>query len=317
MKLTRELKTGIITLGGIVLFIMGFSYLKASSLFDNEITLHAVYDDIAGLQTGTSVSMKGTNIGKVNGIKFINGNRQVLVSFSISNKVEFSKNSVAELFGSSPLGGMALSVEQVYDDAPMAKENDTLPTRKKAGLVERLDPLQKNIDGAINNVGSMFANVNSLLSEDKKMELKDGITKFSQLMVSLNQSATRLNAMLANNQTKLDSSIENINEITSNFAAVSKTLKDSNLSETIQNFGTSVENLNILLAKIERGEGSLGKLANDEELYNNLTNASRELDLLLQDFRLNPKRYVNVSVFGKKQKDYTLPENDPAEQQNQ
>ena len=86
------------------------------------------------------------------------------------------------------------------------------------------------------------------------------------------------------------------------------------LRETVSNFKTTVERLNGVLTKIEQGEGSLGKLAHDDELYNNLTEASRELDLLLQDFRLNPKRYVNVSVFGKKQKEYELPEDDPAAQ---
>ena len=115
---------------------------------------------------------------------------------------------------------------------------------------------------------------------------------------------------------QLDSSLKNVNHITSNFSKLSDSLVNSDLGGTLTEFQTTVSKLNDILAKIERGEGSLGKLHQDDALYNNLADASKELDLLLQDFRLNPKRYVNVSVFGKKQKEYTLPENDPAEQQD-
>ena len=113
---------------------------------------------------------------------------------------------------------------------------------------------------------------------------------------------------------QLDSSLKNVSHITSNFSKLSDSLVNSDLGTTLAEFQGTVSKLNGILAKIEEGEGSLGKLHKDDALYDNLAAASRELDLLLQDFRLNPKRYVNVSVFGKKQKEYTLPENDPAEQ---
>ena len=113
----------------------------------------------------------------------------------------------------------------------------------------------------------------------------------------------------------MDNSLKNVDNITNNFSKLSDSLANAGLAETVTDFQTTVTRLNGLLGKIEKGEGSLGKLANDEKLYNNLADASRELDLLLQDFRLNPKRYVNVSVFGKKQKDYELPEDDPANKQ--
>jgi phospholipid/cholesterol/gamma-HCH transport system substrate-binding protein len=122
--------------------------------------------------------------------------------------------------------------------------------------------------------------------------------------------------LLENNKTQLDSSLKNVNHITSNFSKLSDSLVNADLGKTLAEFQGTVSKLNGILAKIEEGEGSLGKLHKDDALYNNLAEASRELDLLLQDFRLNPKRYVNVSVFGKKQKEYTLPADDPAEQEN-
>ena len=124
-----------------------------------------------------------------------------------------------------------------------------------------------------------------------------------------------MNDLLENNKQQLDNSIKNVNNMTENFSKLSDSLAGAGLASTMKNLQTTVTSLNSILKKVESGEGSLGKLTKDEELYTNLANASRELDLLLQDFRLNPKRYVNVSVFGKKQKDYTLPENDPADNQ--
>jgi phospholipid/cholesterol/gamma-HCH transport system substrate-binding protein len=118
---------------------------------------------------------------------------------------------------------------------------------------------------------------------------------------------------LKNNQGKLDSSLTNFNELSSNFAKLSDSLNNAGLGRTLTSLESTVSNLDKILGQIEKGDGSLGKLLKDEQLYNNLNNASKELDLLLQDFRLNPKRYVNVSVFGKKQKEYAHPENDPAE----
>jgi len=119
------------------------------------------------------------------------------------------------------------------------------------------------------------------------------------------------------NKSHIDSSLTNIHAITSNFAKLSDTLAAANLGTTIKNLEATMGNLNALLAKVEKGEGSLGKLMKNEELYNNMADASRELDLLLQDFRLNPKRYVNVSVFGKKQIEYTVPADDPAQTKQQ
>ncbi|NNM19205.1 MAG: MCE family protein, partial [Croceitalea sp.] len=158
----------------------------------------------------------------------------------------------------------------------------------------------------------LLMNVNDILDDRTKRDLQQSIAGLNQLVNSFQISANALNEVLVLNKDQLDSSIQNINAITTDFAKVSKTLSESDMAGTINSLKETITNLNAVLQKIEKGEGSLGKMANNDELYDNLSNASRELNLLLQDFRLNPKRYVNVSVFGKKQKEYELPENDPA-----
>ena len=322
MKLTREAKTGIIIVAGIVAFIFGLSYLKSSPLFDNSKTFYAVYNNVGGLQPGTQVSINGYNVGNVTSINFKDSSGKLLVTLSVNNEFEFSQNSVAELFDTGIIGGKGVQIIPVFDQAPNAKSGDTLQSKIKPGITElvqqKLTPLQLKVEGAVSNADSLLMNVNQILDDPTKRELKETIVSLNQLVQAFKGSADKLDVLLENNKEQLDNSLKNVDNITENFSKLSDSLANAGLAETVSNFKTTVDKLNAVLGKIESGEGTLGKLAHDDKLYNNLAEASRELDLLLQDFRLNPKRYVNVSVFGKKQKDYTLPEDDPAEEnQNQ
>lgn len=309
-------------IAGIVAFIFGLSYLKSSPLFENNKTFYAVYDNVGGLQPGTQVSINGYGVGNVIGINFKDNSGKLLVTFSVSNEFEFSQNSVAELFDTGIIGGKGIQIIPVFDDSPRAQSGDTLQSKIKPGITElvqqKLTPLQLKVEGAVSHADSLLMNVNDILDDPTRRELKQTIVSLNELIRSFKGSADNLNVLLENNKAQLDNSLKNVDNITSNFSKLSDSLASVDLAGTLTNFQTTVDKLNGILGKIEKGEGSLGKLHQDDALYNNLAEASRELDLLLQDFRLNPKRYVNVSVFGKKQKEYELPEDDPAEQkQNQ
>ncbi len=317
MKLSREIKTGIIVIGGILLFVLGFSYLKSTPLFDDNITLYAVYDNVGGLQPGTPVSINGYNVGTVNDIRFKDNSGKLLVTFSVKSDFGFSKNSPVELYDTGIIGGKGLQINPVFDGAPMATKYDTLATETRPGLTElaqqKLTPLFKKFESAVTDADSLLMNVNDVLDNRARADLRDAIHGLSGLVSSLQSSAEVLNKLLKNNEGKLDSSLTNFQELTHNFSKLSDSLNNAGLGRTLANLESTVASLNRVMSKIDQGDGTLGKLMNNEELYNNLSNASRELDLLLQDFRLNPKRYVNVSVFGKKQKEYAIPEDDPAE----
>lgn len=317
MRLSPEVKTAIIVLVGILAVIMGYSYLKSNSIFDNNKTLHAVYDHVGGIQTGTQVTVNGVVIGNVVGIKIKNSKFQSVVSFTVDKQYEFSKNSSAEIYDTGIIGGKGIQILPIFDNAPMAKSGDTLPSRMKLGITalvqEKLTPLQLKVEGAVSNADSLLMNFNTILDDPTKRELQQAIAGLNSLTQSFQSTANAMNSLLNDNKNELDNSIKNIKNVTENFSKLSDSLANAGLASTVGNLQTTVKSLNAVLKKVSAGEGSLGKLAKDEELYTNLSNASKELDLLLQDFRLNPKRYVNVSVFGKKQKEYTLPDNDPAE----
>lgn len=318
MKLSREFKTGIIVVGGILLFILGFSYLKSTPLFDNSKTFYAVYKHVGGLQTGTQVTINGFNVGKVNNIRFKDASGNLLVTFSVNNSFSFSKNSTAELYDTGIIGGKGIQIKPIFDGSPTAQSGDTLTTSTRPGLTDlvqqKLTPLQQKIEGAFTHADTLLMNVNEVLDDKTKKDLRESIAGLNKLMKSLESSAEVLNKLLKNNQGKLDSSLTNFNELSSNFAKLSDSLNNAGLGRTLTSLESTVSNLDKILSQIEQGDGTMGKLLKDEELYDNLSSTTRELNLLLKDFRLNPKRYVNVSVFGKKQKEYALPENDPAEQ---
>ncbi|MGB5509238.1 MlaD family protein [Robiginitalea sp.] len=316
MRFSRELKTGIIVIGGILLFIMGFSYLKSTPIFDNSKVFYAVYDHVGGLQAGTQVTINGFSVGKVNDIKFKDSSGSLMVTFTVSNDFNFSKNSVAELYDTGIIGGKGIQIIPVFDQGAAAQSGDTLPTRIRPGITElvqqKLTPLQNKVEDAVSNADSVLINFNRVLDADTQQNLRESVQGLNQLISSLQGTTNNLNTFLKNNQGQLDSAIGNIHDITVNFSKISDSLSNAGLSQTVRTMEATLANLDLLLQRMEQGEGTMGKLLKDEELYENLANASKELDLLLQDFRLNPKRYVNVSVFGKKQKEYEVPENDPA-----
>jgi len=317
LKISREIKTGIIVICGILLFILGFSYLKSTSVFDNNKTLYAIYDHVGGLQVGTPVTINGLTVGKVKDIRFKDTKGNLLVTFSVENSFVFSKNSKAELYDTGILGGKGIEIKPIFDGAAPAKSRDTLKTNTKSGLTDivqqQLGPLKMKIEGAVSNADSLLMNFNEILDNKAKTDLRETISNLNLVMHSFKGSAIALNTLLDGNKESLSGSIKNINSITDNFSKLSDSISNAGLGNTLKKLESTVGSLDALLTRMEKGEGSLGKLMNDEKLYANLTDASKELDLLLQDFRLNPKRYVNVSVFGKKQKAYDLPENDPAE----
>jgi len=294
---------------------MGFSYLKSTPIFDNSKTFFAVYPNVGGLQSGTTVSINGFSVGKVNDIRFLDEKGNLLVTFTVGNDFKFSKNSTVELYDTGIIGGKGLQIKPIFDGAP-AQSGDTLKTETRPGITDlaqqKLNPLVRKVESAISGADSVLVNVNSVLDENTKKELKEVIGGLNTLINSLNGSAATLNTVLAGNEEKLNTSFENFEKLTANFAKLSDSLNSAGLGRTLESLESTMASLDQVTSKIENGDGSLGLLMNDKELYTNLNNASRELDLLLQDFRLNPKRYVNVSVFGKKQKEYELPEDDPA-----
>lgn len=308
MKLTRELKTGIIVVGGIVLFILGFTFLKATNIFSSSRTFYAVYDEVNGLTPGTTVTINGLKVGTIQDIRFINTQGNLLVSFSIDNDFQFSKNSIAEIYDTGIIAGKGLRVVPVYDQSGLSKDGDTLPGSIDPGLTElvnqKLAPLQKSLDAILKNADSVMVGVDAILDPKSRQHIKNTLENLDGVTRNFNEAGQTLNTLLTSNKGKLDRTLTNVDQLSENLANLSDTLVNADLGVAVNGLKNSMIKLNEVMGKIEQGEGSIGKLMNDDELYTNLSDASLELELLLEDMRLNPKRYVHFSLFGKKAKPY-------------
>lgn len=308
MKLSKEFKAAILVLTALVLFVWGFNYLKGKNIFNFSTVYYVVYDDIQGLMTGTPVSINGFIVGKVSDIEFQGKSAKLLVTITMDKQIDISKNSIAQIYESSLIGGKAVAIKPVADDAPLAKSGGFLKGEIKPSfsdvLDERLSPLQDKIESLVINTDSVMNKFNNVFNAETQKNLQASVVKFNSTLGNLESITASLDKFLKTNEGQLGTSVQNIDTLTANLAKVSKTLSEAGLGETVADMQKSIQNLNELLQGINKGEGSLGKLAKDEALYQNLEKTSKQMELLLQDFRLNPKRYVHFSIFGKKAKTY-------------
>lgn len=254
MKFSRELKTGIIVIGGLLLFILGFSFLKSTPIFDNSKVFYAVYSHVGGLQPGTQVSINGFSVGSVSSIEFKGQSGQLLVTFTVDSDFEFSRNSTAELYDTGIIGGKGIQIKPVFDGAPVAQSGDTLMTDTKPGLTElvqqKLTPLQLKVEGAVSNADSLLMNFNDVLDEATKQHLRQSIRSLNSVVANFEESSATLNQLLEKNKDQLDSSITNINTLTGNFARISDSLAQADLATTVKNLDETVTGLNLSLIHI-------------------------------------------------------------------
>mgnify|MGYP001132347236 FL=1 len=299
MKLSREIKTAILVISGIVLFIFLFNYLKGNNFLDSSRTFFVVYDNVEGMASSTPVTINGLTVGKVQDINFSKDRSgRITVKLLIDSDFEFSKNSIAELYEAGLLGGKAIAIIPAFDNAENAKKGDYLEGTVKAGLTElvnqRLTPLQEKIETMIVSADSLLVNINSVFDVQTKANLKKSIAELAITIESFKNTSVAINSLITDNQETLNNALSNIDTITSNLSKITDSVANTNLGETINSLQLTINNFDKILASIEKGEGSIGKLLNDDELYNNLKGASKEMEELLRDIKLHPKRYFRI-----------------------
>lgn len=299
MKITKEVKTGILAVLGIVLFIFGFNYLKGKNLLESSRTFYAEYDNVEGLMISTPVTINGLSVGKVTSIGFKkDGSGKLDVELVVDSDFEFSKNSRAELYETGLIGGKAIAIVPAFDGAPTAKDGDNLQGGIKAGLSElvnqRLTPLQEKIEKMMVSADVLLNNLNEVFDDKTKTNFKSSISGLNQLIYEFNKTSKSLNILVTNDDSKLNRSLYNFENVTSNLSKVSDSIADTNIGETISNLESTLKNLDAILADLEKGDGSMGKLLKDDALYSNMKGASKELEELLRDIKLHPKRYFRI-----------------------
>jgi len=304
MKISNEIKTAILVLSGILMFIVGFSYLKSNNIFSSDRTFFAIYDDIEGVSVGTPVTVSGLNVGSIQDISFYQNTMDILVKFRVENKVKFSKNSVAQIYETGLIGGKALAI--LPNNGPLAQSGDTLRSSIAPGLTElvndKLSPLQEKIESTFVSADSLLKNINNVLDVNSQNQIKESFSQLSDLAINLKESAENLNSIINSNEIKINDIVSNVDNFSSNFSSLSNSFSD--VEVIIGNLTKTSNNLNSIIDEISSGDGTFNQLIYDDSMIKSLNEASNNLNLLMEDLRLNPKRYVHFSLFGKKNKEY-------------
>lgn len=313
MKVSREIKTAVLVIISIILFIWGYSFLKGKNLFDNSNKLFVVYENVAGLAPSAPVTLNGLTIGKVNSIS-INPDGKLLVELHITTDFPISKSSIAEIYDSGLVGGRQIAIKPNLLDKNYTVSGDYLQASSKLGLTDalaqQLEPLQAKIQELLENADVLFTNVNDILDTQTRQNLKSSIASLNATLSEFSVASKNVNELLADNKSHLNNTLKNVDKVSGNFATISDSLAKANLGQTVKNLEKTLAKVDKIMAELEQGKGTMGKLIKDETIYTNFSKTSKELELLLQDVRLHPTRYVNVSLFGKKNKPYVAPVND-------
>ncbi len=312
MKFSNEIKTALLFIFGISLFFIGFSYLKSNDVFISDRLFYGVYDNTEGLLNGTPVTINGYEVGSVENSELMFPSGKIFVTFRVENDFPFSKNSIAQIYESGLIGGKALAIIPAFDKAADAEYGDTLQTAVAPGLTdlvnEKLSPLQEKIESMIVHADSVLISFKNVMDVERQEALRQSIDQFNETTAALTTLTNALSSSVNDTDGALNNTFDALARASENAAAITDSLQQAPLAATIRMLEHSAINLSDITNKVSAGEGTLGKLVQSDSLVNALYETNVQVQLLLQDMRINPKRYVHFSLFAKKNRTYEKPE---------
>jgi phospholipid/cholesterol/gamma-HCH transport system substrate-binding protein len=313
MKISNETKIGVMAVVALAALILGFNFLKGSSLFQHTTKIYAIFDNVDGLEVSNNVQINGLTIGSITDISesdkdLSNG---IIVTITMKKKVDIPRNSTASI--SSGFISSATIVIDKGNERQFLENGDTLQTRTKANI---LSQVQNSVNPIIVKLGGTLTSLDSLIEVIGGMFDPRLKNNFSAIVANLTSSSAELQKLLNNQTGYLAQSLKNMSDFTGNLAKnndhvtatlanldkTSANLASARIPEAVQTLQSTMTELKGIMDKVNSDNGSLGMLLNDKRLYQNLEGTTRSLNTLLDDFRVHPKRYVNISVFGKKDK---------------
>lgn len=312
MKVSNETKIGALTAIAITLLILGFNFLKGKNLIEKKATMYIAFTKVNGLNMADVIKINGLKIGGVEDMQETDANLSgIVVAFHLTRAINIPDDTYAQVV-TNPLGNAYIELI-MGKSTNFLKDGDTLKSMETKGLVQdiqdQLAPTIDNLNKTLTSLEETVKRIGNVFDEEAKQNI-------GKTLNELALATDQLNNMLAPGKGSIAKSMDNVASITGNIknnndsitsiigniTKVSRELSSTEIKATVHSLETAASNLNLILAGIKEGQGSLGKLTKDDALYKNLTNTSNSLNILLQDLRLHPKRYINVSVFGKKDK---------------
>jgi phospholipid/cholesterol/gamma-HCH transport system substrate-binding protein len=325
LKISREYKIGFTFIVAMGLFIWGFNYLKGKDVFNRETHYYVVYETVTGLAKSSPVFINGLRVGTVNGVTILpQKGYPILVDFAVSSKIRIPENSAVWIYSADLLGSKALDIRlgnSTKDAAPEDTLKGLIQTSLQEELGARIEPIKDKAEALMGSIDSAMMVIRLIFNERTRQNLESSFASVKNTLQNLERITLNADVLLGTQKDRLATILGNVESISSNirnnnqnlsniitnFSNLSDTIAAANVAKTIYDLNSSLRETSVLLTKMNKGEGTAGKLLTDDSLYNALTSSSAQLDLLLEDMRLHPKRYVHFSVFGKKDKTLSAP----------
>ena len=313
MKISNETKVGALTALAITLLILGFNFLKGKSLFKRGTFVYAKFKETKGIMVSNPVYINGLQVGSVYELEEANKNLDtIIVAIKLTKDINIPRNSLASI-SENPLGGPSMVISQ-GNSKDYLKSNDTIYTIDNPGplqdLTHKVTPILDQVKLTVQTLDSVLRNLNSIFDPNTKNNMQDVVANLTKLSAGLIVSSASLQTLLNAETGTLAKSLENVNKFTGNLAnnndkvntslgnleVATNNLAKADIQGTITQLQGTIAKLDAGISKIDSKDGTLGLLLNDKQLYNNLANTSRSLNTLMDDLRVNPKRYLTIGV---------------------
>lgn len=316
MKISNETKVGLLSAVSITILILGFNFLKGENVFTKENEFIAVYKQVDGLMPSNPVLINGYKVGNVSEVKMDNKTLNLYVVLNVPDNIKVPQNTIAKIVNNDLLGSKA--IELIMGDTTLLAQNgDTLKSAQDPGMAQAISGLLAPLNEKIN---SILGNLEPALQGDKLGKAINGLT---ETLNEFKLSAIKINSILAENDDKIGGIVSNLESMSKDLKKSSpridsivfqlnqttKQLAKLDINETVDKINKTVLELSTLLAKVNAGEGSLGKLTKDDALYNNINVAAKQLDTLLKDIEKYPRRYTGFTEKQRKKGDKAKEEN--------
>lgn len=316
MKYSKEIKAGLIALMAFVALFWGINFLKGASIFGQDRSFYAVYSRVDGLMSSRPVNVNGFQVGRVGKIQFHpDGSGRLLVKILMDKDIPVPRDTKAKIYSADLLGEKAIRLD-LGQSSDLAEPGDTLISATELSLSEEVNqqvaPIKKKAERLLGSIDTTMVLLQGFLNNDTRENFRQTFNSINRSFTSLEHSVKNFDTTLAYSKTGLINTVRNVEKITGTFAAnsgkldttfrnlsqISDTLAQIHFQETFQKLDRTLTNAESVLAKVDTGKGSAGKMLNNPEVYNNLEKATNQLNLLLLDLKYNPQRYVNISIFG-------------------
>lgn len=319
MKINNETKIGIMAVVGVALLVLGFNFLKGNNLFKKNDYIYAKYQDVQGLSKSNPVVINGLQVGRIENLDGGKSMKEIVVTISLTKDVNIPDNSLA-VINPNLLGGSATVEIQLGSSSKYLKSGDTVLTTLSGGAFDEalkvINPVLYEVKNSVKSLDSVLHVVTGVFDPSTKNNIKAIVANLNTTTASFALSAASLEKILNVENGALASSLNNVSSFTANLKSNNQRLDSIlesakiaaakfaaiDLKNTLDTLNAAVENFKKGSEKINSKDGSLGLLLNDTKLYDNLQSTTNKINILIDDIRVHPKRYVNISVFGKKDK---------------